>query len=380
MSFCGVTVTANKLANLPICKGTRSCGAASGLNARGFDGSKNGKKTTRRKNKTAMPIGECPKCRPGSGNLAGHRGRHLGQKVGPYKVKSTLGRSPSPAPPAPAPKKLSGLACAAPSGGRETAVPGLLVLGVLPNLFLLSHLSTLEPLEGREGIVTAAQIYVGVNGFRCVFPNRYSGNIVLHDSPLSSILLTRTLATFSEMAWLTMLAVVALDANDGEAWIANGARAMPLICTAAQCLVWSSLLLQTDSFMYWEEALWAAMFVINTAIAAAYATAGQESTLNSLSLVFGALYLPWQCGLHLPSIASRQDPPLMGALSWERVKKGAAKAAFEMNPSTDSDDWGGGELQQKCQLVLEFLLKSQKEWRIAPDLVLKNGHVLQFEV
>ena len=44
---------------------------------------------------------ECPKCRLGSGNARGHRGRHLGQKVGPYnKVKSTLGRSPSPAAPA----------------------------------------------------------------------------------------------------------------------------------------------------------------------------------------------------------------------------------------------------------------------------------------
>jgi hypothetical protein len=115
---------------------------------------------------------------------------------------------------------------------------------------------------------------------------------------------------------------------------------MPIICSVAQCLVWSSLLLQTDSLMWFEEALWAAMFVINSAINVAFHAAGQSSTLISLSLVFGTLYLPWQLGLHLPSIASRGDPPLVGAVSWARVKKGAAKAAFEQRQSKDSGDWG----------------------------------------
>ena len=221
-------------------------------------------------------------------------------------------------------------------------MPSLLLLGAVPNLFLLSHLSTLEPQAGREHVVTAAQVYVAVNCFRCCFPNRYSGYVVLHDSPLSSIFLTRTLATFSEMAHLCTLGVVALDMNAGrQAWIDTSAWAMPLICAAAQCLVWSSLLLQTESLMWWEEALWAAMFVVNTAVNVAFSAAGQESTLITLSLVFGALYLPWQCGLHLPSISSRGDPPLMGAVSWERVKKGAVKAAFKMNPSRDSGVWGG---------------------------------------
>ena len=38
----------------------------------------------------ALRVEECPKCRLGSGNPMGHRGRHLGQKMAPYKVKGSV--------------------------------------------------------------------------------------------------------------------------------------------------------------------------------------------------------------------------------------------------------------------------------------------------
>ncbi len=255
-------------------------------------------------------------------------------------------RSPSPA--------SSG---SLPATSATTDLPGMLLFGAVPNLFLLYHLLTLEPKPSsliyqpttwNIDILTAATIFVAVNCFRCCFPNKYRGNVVLHDTPLSSIMLTRTLATFSEMAHFFTLSVVALEMNTrhGEqAWIATGASALPVLCAAAQCLVWSSLLLETDSLVWWEEALWAAMYAVNTLINASFYAAGQSSggelPLVTLSIVFGCLYLPWQCGLHLPSISSRKDPPMLGAVTWERLKRGAAKAAFEMNPSKDAEKWGG---------------------------------------
>ena len=246
-------------------------------------------------------------------------------------------RSPSPSP---SPASSGSLG----AGPKTTDVPGALLLGAIPNLFLLNHLLTLQPQAGRELMVTAAQVYVAVNCFRCCFPNRYSGNVVLHDTPLSSILLTRSLATFSEMAHLCTLAAVALDMNAGgrrEEWIQIGAQALPFLCAAAQCLVWSSLLLETESLMWWEEALWAAMFVLNTSINASFYAAGQSGALVTLSLVFGVLYLPWQCGLHLPSIPCPKGPPALGEVTWERIKRGAAKAAFTMDPTKDAEKWGG---------------------------------------
>ncbi len=251
----------------------------------------------------------------------------------PKKKPGSTTRSPSPSP------ASSGSRGAA---SKTTDVPGALLLGAVPNLFLLNHLLTLQPQAGHELIVTAAQVFVAVSCFRCCFPNRYSGNVVLHDTPLSSILLTRTLATFSEMALLCTLAAVALDMNDGgEEWIQIGAQALPVLCAAAQCLVWSSLLLEAESLMWWEEALWAAMFVVNSSINASFYVAGKSSTLITLSLVFGFLYLPWQCGLRLPSMSSPKGPPVLGEVTWERIKRGAAKAAFEMNPSKDAEKWGG---------------------------------------
>ena len=59
----------------------------------------------------------------------------------------------------------------------------------------------------------AVQFFIFVGGFRCLFPNRYNENIVLHDTWLSSIGLCRCLATFSEVGWLYIFAKVAWDLN-----------------------------------------------------------------------------------------------------------------------------------------------------------------------
>ena len=74
-----------------------------------------------------------------------------------------------------------------------TAFLWLMKLGALVNLYFLASTrsATADP-----HILVPAQIFFAVSAFRCLFPNRYEGNVVFHDSPLSSIFLTRLLATF----------------------------------------------------------------------------------------------------------------------------------------------------------------------------------------
>ena len=78
----------------------------------------------------------------------------------------------------------------------------LLKLGALVNLYFLANTFALGPGETDPHIVVPAQILFAVSGYRCLFPNRYKDNVVLHESPLSSTLVTRVLATFVEVAWI----------------------------------------------------------------------------------------------------------------------------------------------------------------------------------
>ena len=87
------------------------------------------------------------------------------------------------------------------------------------------------------------QVFAAVCGFRCIFPNRYNACVVLHDTWLSSIILTRCLATVAEPMLLYQLSVLATDLNhlrpggplmiiDVCAWM------MFVLCCVAQCFVW----------------------------------------------------------------------------------------------------------------------------------------------
>src|SRR5262249_57516135 len=84
----------------------------------------------------------------------------------------------------------------------------LLKLGALVNLSFLAK--TLVPPTSTTDphLLVPAQILFGVSGFRCLFPNQYKGNVVFHDTPLSSIFLTRLLATFAEIGFVYLLSCV----------------------------------------------------------------------------------------------------------------------------------------------------------------------------
>ena len=84
----------------------------------------------------------------------------------------------------------------------------LLKLGALVNIYFLWH-TFIPPFVSLDPhVLIPARILFAVSAFRCLFPVRYKDNIVFHNSPLSSIFLTRLLATFSEVALIYQLAYV----------------------------------------------------------------------------------------------------------------------------------------------------------------------------
>lgn len=223
-----------------------------------------------------------------------------------------------------------------------------LKLGVITNLGFAVHALGL-PAQGRDAtLVFPAVILFVVSAWRCAFPNRYEDNVVLHDSVLSSAFVTRVLATFSEIAYVTFfaLALTRLDA-EGRAGIQAIAAVMLVAATVSQGFVWTAILTGRYRLYVYEEVGWFLLFAGHTAGAAWLLAAGPTTDgtrlLLLLSLVFGGLYLPWQ-GFHLRFLlsearAQEADPP--PAMAQTPIVSRVRAALFSRRRATSSEAWGG---------------------------------------
>ena len=227
----------------------------------------------------------------------------------------------------------------------------LLKLGAIVNVYFLAKtlapdMSSLDP-----QLLIPAQILFAVSGYRCLFPNRYEDNVVLHDSPLSSTLVTRVIATFSEVAYIYQFAHVLRLLNlHHVGWIDGLATLMVVQVVISQCLVWSAILTGRHALYVYEEIGWGVIFLANT-IASAFLLMtlevdGGRLLLLQLSLAFGAAYLPWQ-GIHLnalrtnaqshDSTSDANNTPLGLSLIMSNLRQ----SFFERNRSTNATAWGG---------------------------------------
>ena len=252
---------------------------------------------------------------------------------------------------------------------KPSSLPSLLVVGTVLNVYLLYRLSTLQGVPTEA--LLPAQIFCFVNGFRCLFPNRYNGNIVLHDTPLSSIFLTRTLATAAEIAWIFQLAwfVTELRTSSGGGLVLfcgsscrisqyllrstitlfdAAAWSMVVMCVAAQLCVWLSLLLETVGLMWYEEALWAGIFVLNTVLNAILFASGASSFASGnrgnsviISLLYAVPYLTFQIAFHLPDLARQGEQSVLSLLTADQLRRGVAKAMHVRNQTSLASAWGG---------------------------------------
>ncbi len=233
--------------------------------------------------------------------------------------------------------------------GDFTLFLWLLKLGAPINLYFLARSLdlTAEAIDPR--IVVPAQILFAVSAYRCLFPVGYKGNIVFHDSPVSSIFVTRLLATFSEVAYIYQLSVVLHVLNvDDVGWLTFLAWWMVVQVSISQILVWGAILSERLVLYFYEELGWFIIFAANTVASAwLYWTtdAGAAAILLQLSLLFGLGYLPWQV-IHLrlqitDARRGRADVGPDGSRAAQPLAVGLRRSIFERNPTSDAAAWGG---------------------------------------
>ena len=218
----------------------------------------------------------------------------------------------------------------------------LLKLGAVANLAFLAHTFSPAVRAADPRIVVPAQILFAISAWRCLFPNRYVNHIVLHDTVLSSTLVTRVLATAVEVAWIAQFAHVLRLANVAESgWVTFAAGWMVAQVVVSQGFVWAAIATGRVALYFYEELGWAVIFALNTLasgfLLASGGEAGGLATLLRFNLLFGVFYLPWQM-FHLRSLRreARGEPT-----SAEPVRGRLARALHERNRATDADSWGG---------------------------------------
>lgn len=226
----------------------------------------------------------------------------------------------------------------------------LLKLGSLINLYFLLNVHTLGSSGAAPEIVLPAQILFAVSAYRCLFPVRYEHNVVFHDSVVSSVFMTRVLATFSEVAYIFLLSYVVRLLNiDQVKWVTALSWLMVALVVVSQGFVWAAILTGQLGLYFCEELGWTLIFVANT-VASAYlymavGAIGSKGILLKLNLLFGIVYLPWQA-LHLRSLLanarSSTERPKTGFTSiWSRLATGLKQAVLVKTRRTNAEAWGG---------------------------------------
>lgn len=231
-----------------------------------------------------------------------------------------------------------------PSGDYSLAL-WLLKLGSLANLYFIVRLCLPSAAKSDAWITVPALILLAVSAYRCLFPVRYEGNIVFHDSPLSSVFATRLLATFSEVAYIFLFSYVLRRTNQEQmAWVTVLSWAMVGQVVVSQVFVWTAIVYERLEYYFYEEFGWALIFAINTIASAGLYLSVETLTdgdrfLLQLNLLFGVLYLPWQI-LHLRFLhanAQRDPQPLRH----KSIVPGLRRSILIKDRRTDAASWGG---------------------------------------
>lgn len=226
----------------------------------------------------------------------------------------------------------------------------LLKLGALVNLYFLANTFVAPGNTADPHLLVPARVLFAVSAFRCLFPNQYKGNVVFHDTPLSSIFLTRLLATFAEVGFIYQLShVLRLLDVDRLPWVDALSWLMVVQVVISQFFVWGAILTGRLALYFWEELGWAILFAAN-AIASALLylsrdALGDARTLIDINLLFGLVYLPWQvANLRLQiADARRASETLRPAkrVSWKLLRENLRRSIHERNRTTDATAWGG---------------------------------------
>ncbi len=188
-----------------------------------------------------------------------------------------------------------------------------------------------------------------MSAFRCLFPNQYKANVVFHDTPLSSIFLTRLLATFAEVAFIYQLSyVLRLQNVDRLGWVDALSWLMVVQVVISQFFVWGAILTGRLALYFWEELGWAILVAANAVASAGLYTIrharGDAAILVYINLLFGLVYLSWQVpNLRLQIADARRAGETLRPttrVSWKLLGEGLRRSIRERNRTTDATAWG----------------------------------------
>ena len=226
----------------------------------------------------------------------------------------------------------------------------LLKLGALVNLYFLANTFVPPGNSADPHLLVPARILFAVSAFRCLFPNQYKGNVVFHDTPLSSIFLTRLFATFAEVAFIYQLSLVLRLLNvDRLAWVDALSWLMVVQVVISQLFVWGAILTGRLALYFWEEFGWAILVAANAVASlglyANRAALGDASVLLYVNLLFGVVYLSWQvANLRLQAADARRVGETLRpriSASWSLLGEGLRRSLSERKRTTDATAWGG---------------------------------------
>ena len=221
-----------------------------------------------------------------------------------------------------------------------------LKLGAISNLLFLVLTFRSPWMSAPPAVLLPARIIFLVSTYRCLFPVRYKDQIVFHDSPISSIFLTRFLATFAEIALIYQLSYVLRAANQAQiGWVETLSWIMVFQVIISQFFVWGSILSGNQMLFFYEEIGWAIIYFINTTLSLfLYANGGSGENFTSLiilNILFGIFYLPWQY-FHLRSLSrSAMEQNQAFSRSPSQLLDGLRRSIQIKNPSQEPAAWGG---------------------------------------
>ena len=205
-----------------------------------------------------------------------------------------------------------------------------------------------------------AVIFVFVCAWRSVFPNIYLSRMVLWDTPLSSTLVARLLATVAEVCWMAQLSLVLARVNDdvaavdgqatyGHAFVSASSHFILIAIPSAE--VFSCIgTITTDSLWFMlEEGSWVITMtaILPCSAFLVYRIHGQRCWLwNSsirifatLLLVLALAYVPWGWTSDVTANYNRWQNELAGNATFFTFSEGVKDAVQTRNLDRALDSW-----------------------------------------
>ena len=229
-----------------------------------------------------------------------------------------------------------------------------------------------ESMSAFRGMRIAAVIFTLVCAYRAILPRIDVTRTCWFDTPLNWVLFGRICATVAEVCWAYQMGALArtlagrlakggaVSANSAAHLGRAGASVIAMACVA-ECCSWTNLITENNLFACFEQALWMALFIVESAVLAlllmawrlvAAAHAGHAPAAPALSrpprlaFYFAFVVLAFGMGVEQGYEAFDlylgryiQDEGQPGGPHYQPFGKGLARLAACANTTQSMDDW-----------------------------------------